>query len=98
MKKTAILGAIIFFLWCNLLIINCTPSTPPSTGEEEQEKPDKYKKGDIVCVVEFGVKGIVQYRNISFGANEPVYSVMFNNKYDELYNLNIYESQLTECQ
>lgn len=83
-------------IWILLLIlVACAPS--PSK-ESEQEVHPKYKKGDIVCVIEFGVKGIIQFQDLHYHINEPVYSVMFNSNQNELYNLHIYESQLTECQ
>ena len=79
-----------------IFLIACVGETPMEKNEKILEAA-KYKKGDIVCVVEFNVKGIVQYVNGNYHVGEPVYSVMFNDKNDQLYNLNIYESQLTEC-
>jgi hypothetical protein len=82
-----------------LLLLSCAPPKQDTTqSSTEPEKHAKYKKGDVVCVVEFGVKGIVQYESPNFVSDEPIYSVMFNSAHNELYNLSIYESQLTECQ
>lgn len=79
------------------LLGSCEFLSTTFSNEEKTENPPKYKKGDIVCVIEFNVKGIIQYRSIVLGSGENIYSVMFNDKNDQLYNLSIYESQLTEC-
>jgi hypothetical protein len=65
--------------------------------KSERLKLPKYKKGDIVCVTTFNVKGIIQFKVKNFDVDDFVYSVMFVDKYDQLYNLYIYESQLTSC-
>jgi hypothetical protein len=83
------------FLALIFLVAACAPA---AQDMDKEEKPSKYKKGDIVCVIEFNVKGIVQYENFNFSGSEPVYNIMFNSKDNLLYNLNIYESQLSECQ
>ncbi len=80
-----------------LLLLTAAACGTKDEALETKVERYRYKKGDIICIKEFGTKGIVQYEASIMDSEDVMYGVLFVDQYNHLYYETIRESLFTQC-